>query len=49
LLKRYFLESLDEAFADALEIVRIEYDVQFPDTWQFSRDLDAMLDVNFWA
>jgi hypothetical protein len=22
--------------------------VQFPDTWQFSRDLDAMLNIDFW-
>jgi hypothetical protein len=28
--------------------VRIEYDVEFPDTWQFSRDIDSMLNVDFW-
>jgi len=47
-LKRHFLESFDEAFDNALKIVRIEYDVEFPDTWQFSRDIDLMLNVDFW-
>jgi len=35
-LKRHFSESFDEVFDDALKIVRIEYDVEFPDTWQFN-------------
>ena len=47
-LKRYFLDSFEEEFVDALEIVRIEYDVQFPDTWQFGRDIDSLLNVDFW-
>lgn len=47
-LKRHFSESFDEVFDDALKIVRIEYDVEFPDTWQFNRDIDSILNVDFW-
>ncbi|MCY7334545.1 MAG: DUF29 domain-containing protein [Pseudanabaena sp. CAN_BIN31] len=47
-LKRHFLESFDEVFDNALKIARIEYDVEFSDTWQFSRDIDSMLNVDFW-
>jgi hypothetical protein len=47
-LKRHFSESFDESFDTALEVVRIEYDLEFPDIWQFSRDIDLMLTVNFW-
>ena len=47
-LKCHFLESFDEVFDDALKIVQIEYDVEFPDTWQFSRDIDSILNVDFW-
>ena len=47
-LKRHFLQSFDESFDTALEIVRTEYETNFPDTWQFSRDIDAMLNVKFW-
>ena len=47
-LKRHLSEAFDEAFDNALKIIRIEYDVNFPDTWQFSRDIDSMLNVDFW-
>jgi hypothetical protein len=47
-LKRYFLPSFDASLTTALEIVRTEYDSDFPDTWQFSRDIDTMLNVKFW-
>ena len=47
-LKRHFLQSFDESFDTALEIVRTEYETNFPDTWQFSRDIEAMLNVKFW-
>lgn len=47
-LKCHFSESFDEVFDDALKIVRIEYDVEFPDTWQFNRDIDSILNVDFW-
>jgi hypothetical protein len=47
LFDRFF----DEAFDDALDEVRKEKGykyVQLPDTWQFSHDLDAMLNIDFW-
>jgi Domain of unknown function DUF29 len=47
LFDRFF----DEAFDDAIDEVRKEKgykSVQLPDTWQFSRDLDAMLNIDFW-
>ena len=47
-LKRHFMHSFDDSFATALEIVRVEYDTDFPDTWQFSRDLDMVLSAKFW-
>lgn len=48
-LKRYFLQSFDEAFDTALEVVRTEYDqTAFPDTWQFSSDIEVMLTIKFW-
>ena len=47
-LKRCFLQSFDESFDTALEIVRTEYETTFPDTWQFSRDIDTMLSAKFW-
>lgn len=50
-LKKYFAEIFDEAFVDALEEIRKEKgykSVNFPDTWQFNRDIDSMLNVDFW-
>jgi len=47
-LKRCFLHSFDESFDTALEILRTEYETVFPDTWQFSRDIDTMLNTKFW-
>ena len=47
-LKRHFLQSFDESFDTALEIVRTEYETNFPNTWQFSRDIEAILNVKFW-
>lgn len=47
-LKRHFMHSFDDSFATALEIVRVEYDTDFPDAWQFSRDLDMVLSAKFW-
>ena len=47
-LKRHFLQSFDESFDTALEIVRTEYEMTIPDTWQFSRDIDTMLNAKFW-
>ena len=48
-LKRHFLRMFDDSFDTALEIVRTEYaDTDFSDTWQFSRDIDRMLNAKFW-
>ncbi|WP_413174066.1 DUF29 domain-containing protein [Anabaena azotica] len=48
-LKPYFSEVFDEVYADALQIVRKSYpQCYFPDTWPFSRDIEAMLNVDFW-
>ena len=50
-LKRFWDEFFDRAWQRALSDVRFEYSKKgfiFPDTWQFSRNIDAMLNVNFW-
>ncbi len=50
-LKRFWDEFFDRAWQRALLDVRGEYSkkgYQFPDTWQFNRDLDSMLNVDFW-
>jgi hypothetical protein len=50
-LKNYWDEALDDAWFLALGLVKDEYSkkgYQFPDTWQFSRDIDSMLNVDFW-
>ena len=50
-LKSVWGESFDIAWRLALKDVRGEYAKKcftFPDAWQFSRDIDAMLNVDFW-
>jgi hypothetical protein len=50
-LKRYFAQRFDDAFNDALIEVRDEYEskgYQFPNTWQFSHDIDSILNKEFW-
>ena len=50
-LKRFWDEFFDRAWQRALLDVHGEYSkkgYQFPDTWQFNRDLDSMLNVDFW-
>ncbi len=48
-LKAIWDEIFNNALASALKNVRDEYpQQQFPDTWQFSRDIDAMLNIKFW-
>jgi len=40
-----------EAFEDALRLAISDPDytsVDFPDVWQFSHDIDALLNANFW-
>jgi hypothetical protein len=44
-------ELFQQAFEDALFIVRSESgykSIEFPEYWEFSRDIEAMLSVNFW-
>jgi len=51
-LASYFAEIFDYAFEDALYEVRREEgykSINFPSTWQFSCDLDSMLNVDFWV
>jgi len=48
-LKRFFVDSFDRAWQDALMEVREDYpQVVFPDEWQFSHDIDILLTVKFW-
>jgi hypothetical protein len=48
-LKSVWDELLDDAWELALDTVRDDYpQYQFPNTWQFGRDIDRMLNVNFW-
>jgi len=48
-LKPYFSQVFDEVYEDTLKIVRRSYSqCEFPDTWPFSCDIDAMLNVDFW-
>ncbi len=42
---------LQKAFDDALRLLRSDPDyksIDFPDSWQFSRDIDAILNIDFW-
>ncbi|TYQ27927.1 DUF29 domain-containing protein [Pseudanabaena sp. UWO310] len=48
-LKRHFVKMFDDCFETSLKRIRIEYpDYQFPDTWQFERDIDTILNASFW-
>ena len=48
-LKPYFSQVFDEAYADALKIVRNGYpQCEFPDTCPFSCDIEAILNIDFW-
>ena len=50
-LKRYFLDRFDRCFAIALRDTKKEYAKKgypIPDTWQFGRNIDEMLNVDFW-
>lgn len=48
-LKRHFIDNFDKCFKVALQNVQGEYS-QYPflDTWQFSRDVDSILNTKFW-
>ncbi|MDX2255407.1 MAG: DUF29 domain-containing protein [Pseudanabaenaceae cyanobacterium bins.39] len=50
-LKTMWDSAFDVAFRFALREVRTEYGklgYQFPDTWQFGRDIDTILNVDLW-
>jgi hypothetical protein len=48
-LKGIWDKTFDQSLASALKNVCDAYpQQQFPDTWQFSRDIDAMLNSKFW-
>jgi hypothetical protein len=48
-LKNIWIPSFNKAWEVALEIVREDYpQFHFPNSWQFSLDLDLILKVKFW-
>ena len=48
-LKNIWDESFDVAWRIAIKQVRGDYkNFDFPNTWQFKRNLDAMLNIDFW-
>ncbi|MEI6427673.1 MAG: DUF29 domain-containing protein [Pseudanabaena sp. ELA607] len=48
-LRTIWQETFDNAWRSALKNVRQEYrHHKFPDSWQFSHDVDALLNVDFW-
>ena len=48
-LKKFFVESFDRAWQDALSEVREDYpQCIFPDEWQFSQDPNILLSAKFW-
>lgn len=48
-LKRVFIAGFDDVFEAARRVVKVEYkEVDFPDTWLFSRDIDSVLNNQFW-
>lgn len=48
-LRNHLLAEVDDIYQEALSEVQEEYpETQFPQTWEFSRDLDAILTEIFW-
>lgn len=48
-LRNYFSQIFDDVWEYASKDVKANYpETQFPDEWQFSRDLDALLSEEFW-
>ncbi|MBW4443534.1 MAG: DUF29 domain-containing protein [Plectolyngbya sp. WJT66-NPBG17] len=48
-LNSLFTDSLSKLYLDALKKVRSEYrGVDFPAEWQFSREIDSILNESFW-
>lgn len=49
-LKQYFTERFEDCYQDALSLVRRNYPgTMFPDEWQFTGDVDAVLTKTFWV
>ena len=49
-LKNYLPEIFDKIWQDALKEVREDYPQNsFPDLWQFDRDIDTLINGNFWS
>lgn len=49
-LKNYLSEIFDEVWEDVLTEIREDYpQYQFPNAWQFSRDVDVILNEEFWS
>ena len=49
-LKNYLLEVFDDIWQDVIKEVREDYpQYEFPDLWQFDRDIDTLLNGNFWS
>ena len=48
-LKPYLEDIFTDIYADALDLVRVEYkQTQFPDIWQFDTDSDSLFSENYW-
>jgi hypothetical protein len=48
-LKNYFVEVFDDAWQYALKrVMKDDPDVEFAEQWQFSREIEALLDEEFW-
>jgi hypothetical protein len=48
-LKSIWAQAFDATWRSALKNVREDYpQTQFPDTWQFERDIDTFLNASFW-
>ncbi len=48
-LKSYFSQVFDRAFDTAIKLVKLEYpDTNFSAVWQFSRNIDSLLTIDFW-
>ncbi|ELS34019.1 MULTISPECIES: DUF29 domain-containing protein [Pseudanabaena] len=49
-LKNYLPEIFDKIWQDVIKEVREDYpQYDFPDLWQFDRDIDTLLNGNFWS
>jgi hypothetical protein len=48
-LKPYLAQIFTEVYADALDIVSVDYkQTDFPDTWPFDFGTDSLLSAKYW-